>query len=308
MTSLDGPPPDDRPGQRGTPEPNRTRRREPVGIVDPVNAPFYVTTPIYYVNDVPHIGHAYTTVVADVLARWRRLWGDDVIFLTGTDEHGLKVQQAAEAAGSSPRWSGRTRRASASARPGSSSTSPTPTSSARPSPATGRASSSSSSGCTTTATSSSTPTRASTASPASSITPRPTSSTATARSTARPSTGSRRRTTSSASPATRTACSSTTRAHPEAIEPAGKRSEVLGLIKQGLLDFSISRTSITWGIPMPVGPGARHLRLVRRARELLHRGRLRQRPRALRRATGRRTTTSSARTSSASTPSTGPRC
>ena len=50
-----------------------------------------MTTPIYYVNDVPHIGHAYTTVVADVLARWRRLWGDDVVFLTGTDEHGLKV-------------------------------------------------------------------------------------------------------------------------------------------------------------------------------------------------------------------------
>lgn len=64
--------------------------------------PFYVTTPIYYVNDVPHIGHAYTTVAADVLARWRRLWGDDVVFLTGTDEHGLKVQQAAEARGITP--------------------------------------------------------------------------------------------------------------------------------------------------------------------------------------------------------------
>jgi methionyl-tRNA synthetase len=59
--------------------------------------PFYVTTPIYYVNDAPHIGHAYTTVAADVLARWRRLWGDDVVFLTGTDEHGLKIQRAAEA-------------------------------------------------------------------------------------------------------------------------------------------------------------------------------------------------------------------
>jgi methionyl-tRNA synthetase len=58
--------------------------------------PFYVTTPIYYVNDVPHIGHAYPTVAADALARWRRLWGDDVVFLTGTDEHGLKVQRAAE--------------------------------------------------------------------------------------------------------------------------------------------------------------------------------------------------------------------
>ena len=45
--------------------------------------PFYVTTPIYYPNDAPHIGHAYTSVAADTLARWRRLWGDDVAFLTG---------------------------------------------------------------------------------------------------------------------------------------------------------------------------------------------------------------------------------
>jgi len=74
-----------------------------------VAKPFYVTTPIYYVNDAPHIGHAYTTVAADVLARWRRLWGDDVMFLTGTDEHGLKVQRAAEANGVTPlEWSDRT--------------------------------------------------------------------------------------------------------------------------------------------------------------------------------------------------------
>ncbi|HEX5614009.1 MAG TPA: methionine--tRNA ligase [Acidimicrobiia bacterium] len=65
--------------------------------------PFYVTTPIYYVNDEPHIGHAYTTVAGDVLTRWRRMWGDDVSFLTGTDEHGLKIQRAAESAGMSPR-------------------------------------------------------------------------------------------------------------------------------------------------------------------------------------------------------------
>ena len=65
-------------------------------------ARFYVTTPIYYVNDVPHVGHAYTTVIADALARWHRLLGDDVFFLTGTDEHGLKVQRAAEANGLTP--------------------------------------------------------------------------------------------------------------------------------------------------------------------------------------------------------------
>jgi methionyl-tRNA synthetase len=66
-------------------------------------ARFYVTTPIYYVNDAPHIGHAYTTVTADALARWHRLLDDDVYFLTGTDEHGLKVQRAAEAHGLGPR-------------------------------------------------------------------------------------------------------------------------------------------------------------------------------------------------------------
>lgn len=63
---------------------------------------FYVTTPIYYVNDVPHIGHAYTTVITDAVARWHRLLGDDVWFLTGTDEHGLKVQRAAEERGLTP--------------------------------------------------------------------------------------------------------------------------------------------------------------------------------------------------------------
>lgn len=58
---------------------------------------FYLTTPLYYVNDKPHIGHAYTTVAADVLTRWQRLRGKDVFFLTGTDEHGSKIAQAAEA-------------------------------------------------------------------------------------------------------------------------------------------------------------------------------------------------------------------
>jgi methionyl-tRNA synthetase len=57
---------------------------------------FYVTTPIYYVNDVPHIGHAYTTIAADVVSRYKKLEGYDVFFLTGTDEHGQKVHQAAK--------------------------------------------------------------------------------------------------------------------------------------------------------------------------------------------------------------------
>ena len=61
--------------------------------------PFYITTPIYYINAQPHIGHAYTTMVADAIARSRRLLGDDVFFLTGTDEHGQKVERAAQKAG-----------------------------------------------------------------------------------------------------------------------------------------------------------------------------------------------------------------
>ena len=65
--------------------------------------PFYVTTPIYYVNDKPHIGHAYTTILADVLSRYHRNNGREVFFLTGLDEHGQKVQQAAEERGVEPK-------------------------------------------------------------------------------------------------------------------------------------------------------------------------------------------------------------
>ncbi len=67
-----------------------------------VKKKFYITTPIYYVNAPPHLGHAYTTIAADVIARWHRLKGDEVFFLTGTDEHGEKVQEAAKKAGKEP--------------------------------------------------------------------------------------------------------------------------------------------------------------------------------------------------------------
>src|ERR671914_2187886 len=75
---------------------------------------FYLTTPIYYINDVPHLGHAYTTVAADFVARWRRLEGRPVHFLTGTDEHGERILRTAESKGMKakewadsivPRWS-----------------------------------------------------------------------------------------------------------------------------------------------------------------------------------------------------------
>ena len=68
-----------------------------------MSKPFYVTTPIYYVNDRPHIGHTYTTVLADVVARFHRMRGEEVYFLTGTDEHGQKVEKAAAARGIPPK-------------------------------------------------------------------------------------------------------------------------------------------------------------------------------------------------------------
>src|SRR6185369_1927107 len=75
-----------RPGQAAPqPPPGRQRKKKGETTMKPA---FYVTTPIYYVNDVPHIGHAYTTLAADVLARYKRLKGFQVFFLTGTDEHG----------------------------------------------------------------------------------------------------------------------------------------------------------------------------------------------------------------------------
>src|SRR5215208_4121600 len=67
-----------------------------------MSRPLHVPTPTSYPTPPPHIGHAYTSVAADTLARWRRMWGDDVVFLTGTDEHGTKIQRAAEAQGITP--------------------------------------------------------------------------------------------------------------------------------------------------------------------------------------------------------------
>ena len=64
---------------------------------------FYLTTPIYYPNDIPHVGHAYTTIAADILARWHRQKGEEVFFLTGTDEHGKKIEQAAKKQGKKPK-------------------------------------------------------------------------------------------------------------------------------------------------------------------------------------------------------------
>src|SRR5258706_4284157 len=77
----------------------------PSALIDnpfPMPKPFYITTPIYYPNGEPHLGHAYTTLCADVVARYHRLAGDDTWFLTGTDEHGVKMVKTAAERGASP--------------------------------------------------------------------------------------------------------------------------------------------------------------------------------------------------------------
>src|SRR5579863_9898822 len=85
-------------------EPESLHLRAQAGEEDHIrmSRKFYITTPIYYVNARPHIGHAYTTIACDTIARRQRLLGADTFFLTGTDEHGQKIERAAEAAGKTP--------------------------------------------------------------------------------------------------------------------------------------------------------------------------------------------------------------
>src|SRR5205807_2388054 len=128
--------------------------------------PYFLTTPIYYVNDLPHLGHAYTTVACDVLARFMRLDGRRVKFLTGSDEHGQKVEQSARAAGIPPEEF-----------------------------------------C------------------------------------------------DRISPAWQDRLLAVYDANPEAVAPRSRRNEVISFVKGGLKDLSISRTSFTWGVPVPGHPG-----------------------------------------------------
>ena len=181
-------------------------------LASPGVASYYLTTPIYYVNDAPHVGHAYTTLIADAVTRWHRLAGEDVFFLTGTDEHGLKVQQAAEANGVTPTGVGRSHRR---ALPGRVATSRHQLRPLHPHHRAGSLRRGRRSCCrpaTTPATSSSTPTGAGTRCRTRS-TSAPTRSRTTGPVDAR-SSSSRRRTTSSASAASRTGCCSGTRTIP----------------------------------------------------------------------------------------------
>jgi methionyl-tRNA synthetase len=218
-----------------------------------VSRPFFLTTPIYYVNDVPHIGSAYTTVVADVLARWRRLWGDDVVFLTGTDEHGLKVQRAAEARGVAPQtWVDETseRFRETWKLLEISNTDFIRTTEARHKVAVqqflqrvydnGDIELDTYEGLYCVACELYY-TEADLVDGACPIHGTPVDRVVEENYFFRLSRYEDRLLRHYTE-------------HPEAVQPAGKRSEVLGLIKQGLLDFSISRTSISWGIPLPWDP------------------------------------------------------
>ena len=216
---------------------------------------FYITTPIYYPNDVPHVGHAYDTVACDFVARYRRLRGEEVFHLTGTDEHGLKLQRAAEAQGMTPQeWVDEMEpKMEGGLGPAGHRVRRLHPDHGGPPHGGGAAA----------------PQRG----------PRQRQGRHLPRDLRGPvlrlvrgllhrgradrrqlpdpraaGRGCSRRTTSSACPPTRTGFSSTTRQHPEAVEPESRRNEVLSPIRGGLQDFSICRTTFDWGIPLPWDP------------------------------------------------------
>ena len=237
---------------------------------------FYVTTPIYYVNAAPHLGHAYSTIGADVLARHMRQRGEDVFFLTGTDEHGEPVAQAAEREGVTPqeladRNAQRFQRSDAAHRRLQRLLHPHERRRAQ-----GRGSRRSCSASTTTATSTRASTRAGTAPAARTSRPsRRSGRTTRARSTTSRSTASARRTGSSGSPPSRSRSSAST--------PSGRlRAPALALQRGALVHHAAAsttsrsrRSKIDWGVEVPWDPRAGLLRLVRRAAQLLHRALLR---------------------------------
>ena len=218
-------------------------------------ARFYITTPIYYINAEPHLGHAYTSMVADAIARSRRLLDDDVFFLTGTDEHGQKVERAAQKAGLRHARVRRSDRGEVSRAVRAARTSRTTISSAPPSHATSARRRRSGAACGTAATSTRPPTRAGTAPSTSSSCPRRSCSKAAA---VRPA----------ATPVERLSEESYFfrlsqftepllehyRKHPEFITPEIRRNEMMAFVSAGLQDLSVSRTSFKWGIPVPDDP------------------------------------------------------
>ena len=269
---------------------------------------FYITTPIFYPNGKPHIGHAYKVIATDALARFQRLDGKDVFFLTGTDEHGLKMQQTAEQEGITragarrPQFGdlpldGRSARrlqrrlhphhraAPLQGLPGDlggdgrqwrhlSRPLQRLVFGPRRKPISTRAK------------------------------PRSATTACAASRWARRSNGTRRRATSSGCPPTRTGCWRSTKANPDFVGPAERRNEVMSFVKSGLKDLSISRTTFDWGVPVPGDD--KHVMYVwvdALTNYITARRLSRHQGRELALLAGRRT--SSARTSCASTPSTG---
>ena len=281
---------------------------------------FYVTTPIYYVNAVPHLGTFYTTVVADALARYHRARDgkENVFFLTGLDEHGQKIERIAREQGHGAAGVLRRDRRQVQGRPGSASASRTTTSSARRSRATRRPSPRCGSGCRRRATSTRPSTTACTASAARRPRPRTTSSLENGQKVCpiHQRAGREREGEELLLPAVEVraaAARAGTTQTPSPVQPESRRNEVRAFVDGGLRDLSVSRlaASVKWGIPVPGDPTHLDLRLDRRAHQLPHRAGRPRRGRARRRQgarSGRRRTTSSPRTSCAFTPSTGRRC
>jgi Methionyl-tRNA synthetase len=218
---------------------------------------YYVTTPIYYVNDSPHIGHTYTTLACDVLARFKRLDGYDVMFLTGTDEHGQKVEKSAIAAGMTPKAF--TDKVSQNFRDLAKAMNFSNDDFIRTTePRHIRPARRSGSGWSSAARSISTNTPAGMPSATKPITPRTSSPPApTARRSPLPaprSNGWRSRVTSSGSAPGRSGLLEFYAANPDFIAPESRRNEVTSFVRGGLRDLSVSRTSFTWGVPVPGDP------------------------------------------------------
>ena len=281
---------------RGRRDPAPAPRRQGPGDADLASArsapdyahppvSFYVTTPIYYVNAEPHLGHAYSTIAADVLARHHRQRGEDVFFLTGTDEHGEPVALAAEREGITPqeladrnaprfRGDGRAgRRLERLLHPH------------LRSPARGQGRRRWCSGCTTTATSTRASTRAGTARAA--PTSRPTASSGpdnTCPIHEIPLEREREENWFFRLSAFEDDLKRLYAERPDFVVPDFRRNEALSFIERGLQDVSLSRPKLKWGMPLPWEPEPGRLRLVRRAAQLLHRALLRARRRGPHRA------------------------
>ena len=268
---------------------------------------FYITTAISYPNGPPHIGHAYEVLATDALARFKRLDGYDVMFLTGTDEHGQKIEQTARKQGRTPpisstRWrrSSRTWWRCSAARMMISSA-PRMRATRTRSPNCGSGSSG----------------------PATSICR---TMPAGIRCATKPSTATdeiedrdgKKFSTKTGTPvewveeasyffrlsAYQDKLLKLYADQPDFIGPAERRNEVVSFVKGGLQDLSVSRTTFDWGIPVPGAPRPHHVCVARCAHQLSLRHRMAGR-RARATITGRPISISSARTSCASTPSIG---